>query len=116
MVNISHKTTSERRAQAQGVIYYMNTLTLEWIQQGQIHKENVLEVARGAELMGTKKSADLIPLCHSIMLTHAHVTVEYHLIPPHILCQGTAHTRSSRSENGRALRCSNRTLNHLRHV
>jgi cyclic pyranopterin phosphate synthase len=92
MVNIGHKTTSERQAKAQGVIY-MEATTLERIQQGQVHKGNVLEVARLAGLMAVKKTADLIPLCHPVMLTHAQVTFECQTTPPSILCQVMAHTQ-----------------------
>jgi len=65
MVDISAKETSSRTAVAQGYIS-VNEKTLQAIQSGTAKKGDVLGVARLAGIMGAKKTADLIPLCHSL--------------------------------------------------
>jgi cyclic pyranopterin monophosphate synthase len=67
MVDISAKTITARMARASGCIH-MQPRTLAMIQAGEHAKGNVLEVARLAGIMGAKRTADLIPLCHSLPL------------------------------------------------
>lgn len=74
MVDVSAKQPSHRVAIAQGDIY-MQRATFDTIQNGQAHKGDVLGIARIAGIMGAKKTAELIPLCHPIPLTR--VTIDF---------------------------------------
>lgn len=75
MVDISSKATTEREARAEGRIY-MQRATLELISSGGHNKGDVLAVARIAGIQAAKKCADLIPLCHPLMLTGIKVDLE----------------------------------------
>lgn len=69
MVDVGTKPDTERVAVAAGCVH-MKAETLALIQQGMLKKGDVLAVARVAGIMAAKKTADLIPLCHPIALTH----------------------------------------------
>lgn len=79
MVDVSAKAETERTAIARGRIV-MDPATLARIQEGQVGKGDVLGVARLAGIMAAKRTADLIPLCHPLML--AKVTVDLVAAPP----------------------------------
>ena len=68
MVDVSAKDSTERAATAQAIVF-MQPETLEKIQQGKVAKGDVLSVAQVAGVMGAKKTPDLIPMCHPILLT-----------------------------------------------
>lgn len=68
MVDVSDKPESERTAVAVGRIT-MQPATLVRIRDRQVEKGDVLQVARLAGIMGAKRTADLIPLCHPLPLT-----------------------------------------------
>jgi cyclic pyranopterin phosphate synthase len=72
MVDVSEKRVSKRMAVAQGLLH-MKPETWDRIQDGKIEKGNVLETARIAGVMAAKKTADLIPMCHPLSLTHIHI-------------------------------------------
>jgi len=69
MVDVSGKAETARTARATGAIR-MRPETLDAILTAQIKKGDVLGVARIAGVMAAKKTADLIPLCHPLTLTH----------------------------------------------
>jgi cyclic pyranopterin monophosphate synthase len=73
MVDVGHKALTERTAVAEGFIR-MAPATLELIQSGAAKKGDVLGVARIAGIMAAKKTHELIPLCHPLLLTK--VTLE----------------------------------------
>jgi cyclic pyranopterin phosphate synthase len=75
MVDIADKASTARRAVAAGRIV-MQAQTLELIQQGRHKKGDVLGVARIAGIMATKRTADLVPMCHPLALTHVSVEFE----------------------------------------
>ena len=75
MVDVGDKPASKRRAVASGIISMLPT-TLQLIQQGDAKKGDVLGVARIAAIQASKKTADLIPLCHPIALTKVAITFE----------------------------------------
>ncbi len=75
MVDIAAKASTARRAVAAGRIV-MQAQTLELIQQGKHKKGDVLGVARIAGIMATKRTADLVPMCHPLALTHVSVEFE----------------------------------------
>ena len=67
MVDVGAKPDSERRAVAAGKVI-MKKETLNAIRDGNIKKGDVTSVARIAGIMGAKRTAELIPLCHPIPL------------------------------------------------
>jgi cyclic pyranopterin phosphate synthase len=69
MVDVTSKTPSFRTAAARGKIF-MKAETLSMIVSRQVKKGNVLEAARIAAIMAAKKTADLIPMCHPLAITH----------------------------------------------
>lgn len=73
MVDVSAKDATERIAKAQAKVY-LQPETLEKIQRGKIAKGDVLAVAQVAGVMGAKKTPDLIPMCHPILLTSVDVS------------------------------------------
>ncbi|NUB13602.1 cyclic pyranopterin monophosphate synthase MoaC [Azospirillum brasilense] len=72
MVDVSGKADTERSATARGSVL-MQPETLALILQGGVKKGDVLSVARLAGIMGAKRTPDLIPLCHPLMLTSVKV-------------------------------------------
>ncbi|VAX00837.1 Cyclic pyranopterin monophosphate synthase accessory protein [hydrothermal vent metagenome] len=78
MVDVAGKDPSHRRAVAQGTIH-MQADTLAMIQAGDHKKGDVLGIARIAGIMAAKKTADLIPLCHPLMLSH--VQLDFRITP-----------------------------------
>lgn len=68
MVDVGEKAETHRVARAAAVVR-MNPATLALIRDKQLSKGDVLEVARLAGIMGAKRTADLIPLCHPLPLT-----------------------------------------------
>jgi cyclic pyranopterin phosphate synthase len=68
MVDVSDKEVTERHATAKGSVF-MQPETVRRIVDGGVKKGDVLSVARLAGIMGAKKTADLIPLCHPLSLT-----------------------------------------------
>lgn len=75
MVDVGGKPDTERLAVATGSVY-MKPETLRLIREGALKKGDVLMVARLAGIMAAKKTADLIPLCHPLPLTHLDVELE----------------------------------------
>jgi len=68
MVDVSDKDVTDRIATATGAVR-MASETLALITEGRAKKGDVLGVARLAGIMGAKKTADLIPLCHPLPIT-----------------------------------------------
>jgi cyclic pyranopterin phosphate synthase len=72
MVDVSAKKPTQRTAVAQAVVR-MRPETFRRIADGTLAKGNVIETARIAGVMAAKKTADLIPMCHPLNLTHVQV-------------------------------------------
>lgn len=72
MVDVGHKAVTARRAIAGGSIH-MQAQTLALIAAGTHKKGDVLGIARIAGIMAAKKTADLIPLCHPLALSHVDI-------------------------------------------
>ncbi|NYB74880.1 cyclic pyranopterin monophosphate synthase MoaC [Sedimentibacter hydroxybenzoicus DSM 7310] len=68
MVDVSKKQETVREAIARGNIY-MKKETLEKIKEGTIKKGDVLSVAQVSGIMAAKKTSDIIPMCHPIMIS-----------------------------------------------
>jgi cyclic pyranopterin monophosphate synthase len=75
MVDVADKADSARIAVAEGFVR-MGHATLERILAGDAAKGDVLGTARLAGIMAAKRTADLIPLCHPLMLTKVTVDIE----------------------------------------
>lgn len=75
MVDVSQKTVSTRSATARSYVS-MHPDTLAMISAGTMKKGDVFAVARIAGIQAAKKCAELIPLCHPLMLTHITVDIQ----------------------------------------
>ncbi|MCS6786153.1 MAG: cyclic pyranopterin monophosphate synthase MoaC [Thiobacillaceae bacterium] len=91
MVDVGDKDETRRVAVASGRIR-MQPQTLAMIVAGEGHKGDVIGVARLAGIMGAKRTAELIPLCHPIALTR--VGVEFTIDEPNqaVVCTARAET------------------------
>ena len=91
MVDVGEKPETRRVAVASGKIT-MLPATLKKIVEGSAKKGDVLGVARIAAIQGSKRTSDLIPLCHPIPLTR--IAVEFEVDKPNasVLCKVTAET------------------------
>ena len=74
MVDVSDKDETHREATAQAIVR-MQPATLTLITEGKHKKGDVLAVARVAGIMAAKRTPDLIPLCHPLLLTKVEVTL-----------------------------------------
>jgi len=72
MVDVSEKAESARTATAKGSVL-MQAETLALIRRGGVAKGDVLDIAQLAGIMGAKKTADLVPLCHPLGLDSVQV-------------------------------------------
>ena len=75
MVDVSDKAASERIAVAAGAVR-MNAETLAMIRAGDAKKGDVIGTARIAGIMAAKRTHELIPLCHPLMLSKVSVDIE----------------------------------------
>ena len=75
MVDVGGKDSTHRVAVASGSIK-MDAATLALIAQGGHKKGDVLGIARVAGIMASKKTSDLVPLCHPLPLTHVSIEFE----------------------------------------
>lgn len=72
MVDVANKDVTHRRAVASAVVE-MQPETLAMIVEGRAPKGDVFAVARVAGIMAAKRTADLVPMCHPLALTHVSV-------------------------------------------
>ena len=91
MVDVGSKPATKRIALASGTIS-MLPATLKRIQQGDAKKGDVLGVARIAAIQGSKKTSELIPLCHPITLTKVAITFEIDEATTVITCTAQCNT------------------------
>jgi cyclic pyranopterin monophosphate synthase len=75
MVDVSDKENTSRKAVATGEIH-MQPETLRLIQEGQITKGDVLAVAQVAGIMGAKRTHEVIPMCHPLLLTGVDISFQ----------------------------------------
>lgn len=75
MVDVSEKDITRRAAVAEGTVEVSREV-MDAITGGRVKKGDVLTVAQMAGIAGTKKTADLIPMCHPLALTNVEVTFE----------------------------------------
>jgi cyclic pyranopterin monophosphate synthase len=86
MVDIGDKAHSKRVAIAEGTIH-MQAATLQTILQGNAKKGDVLGIARIAAIQASKKTSDLIPLCHSLSLSRVDVSFVTDEINHRVVCR-----------------------------
>ena len=91
MVDVSEKAVTSRIATATGNIK-MTRETLDIIMEGRAKKGDVMGVARLAGIMGAKKTADLIPLCHPLPITKVSVDITPDLNLPGLQIEATVKT------------------------
>ncbi|PTN09934.1 cyclic pyranopterin monophosphate synthase MoaC [Mangrovibacterium marinum] len=72
MVDVGHKSQQSRSATAEGFIS-LNAETVKLVGENQMKKGDVLTVAEIAGIQGAKRTSELIPLCHNLLLTKVEV-------------------------------------------
>ena len=91
MVDVSDKEVTDRLAVAEGYIR-MTPETLEIITEGRAKKGDVLSVARLAGIMGAKRTAELIPLCHPLPISKVSLELTAEPSRPGIRVEATVKT------------------------
>lgn len=91
MVDVSAKPVTDRIAIAEGHIV-MSAATLALVREGRAEKGDVLGIARIAGIMGAKRTADLIPLCHPLPITKVALDLEPDAALPGIRIRATVKT------------------------
>ena len=91
MVDVGHKPDTERIAIARGEIHMKQT-TLDLIRAGQIKKGDVLTIAQIAGITASKRTSDLIPLCHPLPLSKIDVDLTLDDSLPGVVITATAKT------------------------
>lgn len=109
MVDVGEKQPTQRKAVAQGRIT-MQSSTLELIQQGGHKKGDVLAIARIAGIMAAKRTSELVPLCHPIMLTKIDIDLDIDMENPAVVCTATTMTTERTGVEMEALTAVQMTL------
>jgi len=89
MVDVGHKPDTERIAVARGEIH-MKKETFDLIRDGQIKKGDVLTIAQIAGITASKRTSDLIPLCHHLPLSKIDVDLALDESLPGVIITATA--------------------------
>ena len=92
MVDVGGKDITARVAVAEGRIRMLPE-TLARIEQGGHKKRDVLGIARVAGIMASKKTSDLVPLCHPLALTHVEIDLTPEPGTSTVYCRTTVETR-----------------------
>jgi cyclic pyranopterin phosphate synthase len=92
MVDVGDKQETQRVAVTEGRIFMLPE-TLALIQRGDHKKGDVLGIARVAGIMAAKKTADLVPLCHPLALTHVNIDLTAEPDNSAVYCLATVKTR-----------------------
>lgn len=109
IVDISEKSITQRIAVTEGFIE-MQPETLKLIANLGHKKGDVLAIARIAGIMASKKTAELIPLCHPIALTHVEIDLTPEFNHNRIRCQTSAKTIGQTGVEMEALTATQITL------
>ena len=75
MVDVTSKKVTSRTARAQGMVF-MQEGTINMLKNQLLPKGNVFEVARVAGITAAKRTWEMIPMCHQLLLTHVDVNLE----------------------------------------
>lgn len=73
MINITHKNTTLRKAKAQAIVKLSSEEALTALRENRVPKGNVLEAAKTAALFAVKRTSDMIPDCHPLLIEFCHV-------------------------------------------
>jgi len=92
MVDVGDKPDARRVAVAEGWIH-MSNKTLDLIRTNKMRKGDVLGVARIAGILAAKRTADLVPLCHPLALTHVSLDLEANPAREGVYCKTRVETR-----------------------
>ena len=92
MVDVSEKPETERMAVAEGRVV-MTAATLDTIIKGNARKGDVLGTARVAAIMAAKRTHELVPLCHPLILTKVTVDIETNKLLPGCVVRATVKTK-----------------------
>ena len=84
MINITHKSTTLRKAIAQAIVKVSRQETIEAVESNTVQKGNVLETSRVAGLYAVKRTSDMIPDCHPMPVEFATVRYEITNLEIHI--------------------------------
>ena len=87
MVDVTEKDITFRTAAAAGTIF-MNPETIAAVKSGGISKGDVLSVAQVAGIMAAKRTSELIPMCHPLMLSGVDIRFSIHESSIDIYCKG----------------------------
>jgi cyclic pyranopterin phosphate synthase len=109
MVDVGEKSITQRIAIAEGAIH-MQASTLVLIEQGGHRKGDVLGIARIAGIMASKRTADLIPLCHPLALSKVSLDFTLQAEKSCITCQVEVHTQGQTGVEMEALTAVNIAL------
>lgn len=90
MTNITHKTSSLRKAVAQAVVTVSKQETIEAVQNKQVPKGDVFEFSRAAGLLAVKKTSDVIPDCHPLPIEYA--SIKHRVEGLNIIIEAEVHT------------------------
>jgi cyclic pyranopterin phosphate synthase len=107
MVNVGDKPVQKRIAKASGFIR-LQPKTIELIQQNQLYKGDVLTVAEIAGIQSAKQTAQLIPLCHTLIIDK--VDVKMTIEPAGIKCESTVYCQGRTGVEMEALTAVNIAL------
>ncbi len=109
MVDVGHKDITQRTAIAEGYIEMLPE-TLQLIIEGGHKKGDVLGIARIAGIMASKKTAELIPLCHPLPITHVDICLTEETDRNRIHCLTTVKTSGQTGVEMEALNATQVTL------
>ena len=91
MVDVGEKAKTRRVAVAEGYIE-MQPQALEALKAGNLKKGDALATARIAGIMAAKRTAELVPLCHPVALTHLELELELDAVRSAVRCRALAET------------------------
>jgi molybdenum cofactor biosynthesis protein MoaC len=86
MIDITHKTTTQRTAVAQAIVRVSKAETIEAIEQDKVPKGNVFAMSKAAGLLGVKKTPDLLPDCHPIPIEYTGIEFEINGLEVRVIC------------------------------
>ena len=109
MVDVSDKAVTARMARATGAIR-MRAETLDAIERNALAKGDVIAVARVAGVMAAKRTAELIPLCHTLPLTDAQIIVTSDRALPGLRVEAIARTTAQTGVEMEAIVAASVTL------
>ena len=92
MVDVTEKPDTDRIATA-GAVVNVNTATMALIKEGGIKKGDVLAVAQVAGIMAAKKTPDIIPMCHPLLLSS--VDISFTLSETQVLIEATVRCKGA---------------------